>query len=53
MIAVTLNGEGGSREDLVRYARQLETTTGVPVFDPLNDDLSALLPVIRAVKTIS
>ncbi len=52
VIAVTLNGEGGSREELVRYARQLETSTGVPVLDPLNEDLSALLPVIKAVKTI-
>ena len=48
VIAVTLNGQGGSREDLVRYARQLKTTIALPVLDPLNDDLSTLLPVIRA-----
>ncbi|MCW8801061.1 MAG: DUF1611 domain-containing protein [Desulfobacter sp.] len=48
VIAVTLNGEGGTREELVRYAQQLKTTTKLPVIDPLNDDLSTLLPVIRA-----
>nr|WP_321403405.1 DUF1611 domain-containing protein [uncultured Desulfobacter sp.] len=48
VIAVTLNGEGGSRDELVRYAQQLKTTTQLPVLDPLNEDLSTLLPVIRA-----
>nr|WP_320191458.1 DUF1611 domain-containing protein [uncultured Desulfobacter sp.] len=48
VIAVTLNGEGGSREDLVRYVQQLKTTTQLPVLDPLNDDPSMLLSVIRA-----
>lgn len=48
VIAVTLNGEGGSREDLIRYAQHLKTTTQLPVLDPLNDDLSTLLPTIRA-----
>ena len=48
VIAVTLNGEGGSREDLSLYAQQLKTTTQLPVLDPLNDDLSTLLSAIRA-----
>ncbi|WP_020587856.1 DUF1611 domain-containing protein [Desulfobacter curvatus] len=48
VIAVTLNGEGGSREDLIGYTEQLKTTTQLPVLDPLNDDLSTLLPVVRA-----
>jgi len=48
VIAVTLNGQGGSREDLARYARQLKADTELPVLDPLNDDLTALLPVIRS-----
>nr|WP_319395627.1 DUF1611 domain-containing protein [uncultured Desulfobacter sp.] len=47
VIAVTLNGEGGSREALVRYAQELNAATQLPVLDPLNDDLSALLPVIK------
>lgn len=48
VIAVTLNGEGGSRDDLVQYAQQLKASTQLPVLDPLNDDLTTLLPVIRA-----
>jgi uncharacterized NAD-dependent epimerase/dehydratase family protein len=48
VIAVTLNGEGCSREDLVQYAQELNAATQLPVLDPLNDDVSTLLPVIRA-----
>ncbi len=48
VIAVTLNGEGGFREDLVRYAEQLSNTTKLPVLDPLHDDLSDLVQAVRS-----
>ncbi|HKK99155.1 MAG TPA: DUF1611 domain-containing protein [Desulfotignum sp.] len=47
VIAVTLNGTGGTREDLAAFSRVLEKKTGIPVVSPLEEPMEKLLPVIR------
>jgi len=47
VITVTLNGTGGSREDLSSYARSLEEKTGIPVVCPLEEPMGKILPTIR------
>ena len=47
VIAVTLNGTGGTGEDLTAYSRALEKKSGVPVVCPLEESMGKLLPVIR------
>lgn len=47
VIAVTLNGTGGNREDLDSYARQLEKKIGIPVICPLEEAMEKILPVIQ------
>jgi len=46
-LAVSLNEEGGSEEDLCRYADQLMQRLGLPVIRPLRDGVEELLPIIR------
>jgi uncharacterized NAD-dependent epimerase/dehydratase family protein len=46
-LAVTLNGDGGTQEDLIRYQYELAQKLGIPVIRPLAEGVSALLPVIR------
>jgi uncharacterized NAD-dependent epimerase/dehydratase family protein len=46
-LAVCLNGEGGSEEDLIRYQDELSQKLGLPVIRPLQDGVEGLLPVIR------
>ncbi|MCD4721314.1 MAG: DUF1611 domain-containing protein [Desulfobacula sp.] len=47
VLAVTLNGTGGSKQDLEQYRQTLEARLNIPVILPLEDGLSNLLPVIR------
>lgn len=47
VIAVTLNGTGGSRQELDAYARDLEKKTGIPVICPLEESLEKILPVLK------
>jgi len=47
VLAVTLNGEGGTAEDLARYAAQKEKELGIPFVLPLEEGLDRLLPVIK------
>ncbi len=47
VLAVTLNGTGGSKKDLEKYRNTLEARLDIPVIRPLEDGLSDLLPVIR------
>jgi len=47
VIAVTLNGSGGTREDLVAFSSALEKKTGIPVVLPLEEPMEKLLSVIR------
>jgi uncharacterized NAD-dependent epimerase/dehydratase family protein len=46
-LAVTLNGHGGTQEDLIRYQHELAQKLGIPVIRPLAEGVSVLLPVIR------
>ena len=46
-LAVTLNGEGGDREQLLDYRRELAERLRIPVVCPLLDGSEALLPVIH------
>ena len=46
-LAVTLNGEGGSREELADYRHKLSQRLQLPVVCPLHEGMDALLPVIR------
>jgi uncharacterized NAD-dependent epimerase/dehydratase family protein len=46
-LAVTLNGEGGTREDLDAYRHKLAQQLQIPVVCPLDEGTAALLPVIR------
>lgn len=47
ILAVSLNGEGGAEEDLIRYRHELAQRLGLPVIRPLQDGVAGLLPVIR------
>jgi uncharacterized NAD-dependent epimerase/dehydratase family protein len=47
VIAVTLNGTGGTREDLYSYARNLEKKTGIPVILPLEKSMDKILPILE------
>ncbi len=47
ILAVTLNGEGGSRDQLAEYAKTTQEQLGVPVVRPLEEGVERLLPVIR------
>jgi uncharacterized NAD-dependent epimerase/dehydratase family protein len=46
-LAVTLNGQGGTEEDLIRYQQELAQRLGRPVIRPLEEGVIDLLPVIR------
>ena len=46
-LAVTLNGEGGTREELTAYRHRLAQQLQLPVLCPLDEGTAALLPVIR------
>jgi uncharacterized NAD-dependent epimerase/dehydratase family protein len=46
-LAVTLNGEGGTREELSDYRQELAQRLQLPVVSPLHEGTAALLPVIR------
>jgi uncharacterized NAD-dependent epimerase/dehydratase family protein len=46
-LAVTLNGEGGSRQALAEYRDELARRLQIPVVSPLDDGTQSLLPVIR------
>jgi uncharacterized NAD-dependent epimerase/dehydratase family protein len=48
VLAVTLNGEGGSPDQLAAYAKTTQEQLGIPVIRPLEDGVKDLLPVIRA-----
>lgn len=47
VLAITLNGTGGSKQDLEQYRQTLEAKLNIPVIQPLEDGLSNLLPVIH------
>jgi uncharacterized NAD-dependent epimerase/dehydratase family protein len=47
ILAVTLNGEGGDRNELMDYQEQLADRLGLPVVRPLQEGVERLLPVIR------
>lgn len=46
-LAVTLNGEGGTRGELSDYRQKLSQRLQLPVVCPLHEGTAALLPVIR------
>jgi uncharacterized NAD-dependent epimerase/dehydratase family protein len=46
-LAVSLNGEGGTAEELIRYQDELAQRLGLPVIRPLQEGVEGLLPVIR------
>jgi len=48
VLAVTLNGEGGTSEELEAYAVKMEQQLGIPVIRPLEEGPDRLLPVIKA-----
>lgn len=46
VIAVVLNGTGGSRSALAAYRQALEEKTGLPVVCPLTESMDKILPVV-------
>jgi hypothetical protein len=46
-LAVALNGEGGTQEELFDYRQDLAQRLRLPVVCPLHEGTAALLPVIR------
>ena len=46
-LAVSLNNEGGSEGELIRYQQELAQKLGIPVIRPLQEGVADLLPVIR------
>ncbi len=47
VLAVALNGTGGTKEELEVHRKNLEIRLGIPVVMPQEEGLSSLLPVIR------
>ncbi|TKB28553.1 DUF1611 domain-containing protein [Desulfopila sp. IMCC35006] len=47
VIAVTLNGTGGSREELLSYRRTLEKRIGIPVICPIEEPIDKIMPVLQ------
>lgn len=47
VIAITLNHEGLSAEELARAKEEIARTTGLPAVDPLTDGVAALVPLLR------
>ncbi len=47
VIAVALNGNGGSSEALSSYAKELEEKTEITVVCPLKEPMEKILPVLR------
>jgi uncharacterized NAD-dependent epimerase/dehydratase family protein len=47
VLAVTLNGEGGTGKELTKYRRNLAQQLNLPVVCPLEDGVESLLPIIR------
>jgi uncharacterized NAD-dependent epimerase/dehydratase family protein len=47
VLAVTLNGEGGSPDQLDDYVRSINDKIKIPVLRPLEDDMTELIPAIR------
>ncbi len=46
-LAVSLNGAGGTGEELIPYQQELAQKLGIPVIRPLQEGVADLLPVIR------
>ncbi len=47
VIAVTLNGAGGTAEELITYQKDLSHKLDVPVIRPLEEGVEKLYPVVR------
>lgn len=47
VIAVALNGSGGTREELSQYAENLEKETGIPVVCPMEETVEKVLPLME------
>ncbi len=47
VIAVTLNGSGGTKDELASYAKTLEKKRGIPVICPMEESMEKFLPVIE------
>ena len=48
VLAVTLNGEGASKDQLEAYAQTTQEELGIPVVRPLEEGVQRLLPVIKS-----
>ncbi len=48
VLAVTLNGEGGTDNNLITAQRELAQRLDIPVVRPLEEGVNALLPIVRA-----
>jgi len=46
-LGVTLNGTGGTLEELADYRDQLSARLSIPVILPLQDGVTALVPIIQ------
>lgn len=53
VIAITLNTENLGREEAEQYKEQYSKSLGIPVVLPLEEDLDALVPVIRKLISIN
>ena len=47
VLAVTLNGEGGSSEQLQDYAVRTQEQTGIPMIRPMEEGVDRLLPIVE------
>ena len=48
VLAITLNGEGMTTNELIAYQEALQHKMNIPVIRPLNDGVKALLPYIKS-----
>jgi uncharacterized NAD-dependent epimerase/dehydratase family protein len=47
VLAVTLNGEGGSSEQLQDFAGRTQEKTGIPMIQPMEEGVDRLLPIVE------
>ncbi len=47
VLAITLNGTGGTADELLEYAKNIQKTIGLPAICPLENGVSRLLPIIH------
>ena len=49
VLAITLNGQNLTDEELKKYQQQYEKELGIPVFMPLQEGVKGIVPLIQEI----